>query len=183
MQFGGGIVFIEGLPDYPDANRLWHIVERNRVTLPGHRANGGARPPCSDRAEQPPAQDISSLRAFASTGEAWDEPTWRWLFETVGGARLPILNYTGGTETGGGILSCYTIAPQSPASFSGPAARHGCRRAGRGRRSKLMAIGELVMHNTWPGMTHAFWRDPKRYLDTYWGRWPGHLGPRRSGQR
>ena len=34
-------------------------------------------------------------------------------------------------------------------------------------------IGELCIHNTWPGMTHAFWRDPDRYLDTYWSRWDG----------
>ena len=113
-------MLIEGLPDHPDADRLWHIVERNRVTVLGiaptaarglrARSDGGAS--CR--------RSFGSLRAFASTGEAWDEPTWHWLFETVGGSRLPILNYSGGTETGGGILSCYTIAPQSPASFSGP---------------------------------------------------------------
>lgn len=171
LQFGAGIVFVEGLPNHPDHDRLWDIVERDRVTLLGiaPTAARGLRAAMDGRA---PTQDLSSLRAFASTGEAWDEPTWWWLFETVGQRRLPILNYTGGTETGGGILSNYTIAPQSPASFSGPLL---------GQDVDVLdadgkptdEIGELAIRNAWPGMTHAFWRDPERYLATYFDRFPG----------
>ncbi len=113
LQFGAGIVFVEGLPNHPDAGRLWRVVERNRVTFLGI-APTAARSIRAAMGDAKPAEDLSSLRAFASTGEAWDEPTWRWLFETVGGRRLPILNYTGGTETGGGLLSNYTIAKSSP---------------------------------------------------------------------
>jgi acetyl-CoA synthetase len=170
LQFGAGLVFTEGVPDFPDATRLWRIAERNRVTLQGiaptaargvKAAMGGARP----------AQDLSSLRAFASTGEAWDEPTWRWLFEEVGGSRLPILNYSGGTEVGGGILSCYTMAPQTPATFSGPLPGMDVDVLdASGERAD--GIGELVIRNIWPGMAHGFWRDPQRYLRTYWDRWP-----------
>ena len=170
LQFGGTIVFIEGLPDYPDASRLWQIVERHRVTLLGI-APTAARGLRAAIGGSTPTQDLSSLRAFASTGEAWDEPTWKWLFEKVGGSRLPILNYTGGTETGGGILSCYTIAPQTPASFSGPLLGMDVDVLDADGKS-TDGIGELVMLNTWPGITHAFWRDPERYLKTYWDRWP-----------
>jgi acetyl-CoA synthetase len=34
------------------------------------------------------------------------------------------------------------------------------------------AVGELVLRKPWPGMTRGFWRDPDRYLETYWSRWP-----------
>ena len=118
-----------------------------------------------------PAADLSSLRAFASTGEAWDDPTWHWLFETVGDKRLPILNYSGGTETGGGILSCYTIAPIAPASFAGPLPGMDVDVLDA-EGEPTSEIGELVVRNTWVGMTHSFWRDDERYLDTYWSRWP-----------
>jgi acetyl-CoA synthetase len=169
LQFGAGIVFVEGLPNYPDNNRLWNIVERNKVTLLGiaPTAARGLRAATNGAA---PSQDLSSLRAFASTGEAWDVITWHWLFEDVGGKRLPILNYTGGTETGGGILSNYTIAPQSPASFSGPLLGQDVDVLDADG-NQTIEIGELTVRNTWPGMTHAFWRDPERYLDTYWHRW------------
>jgi acetyl-CoA synthetase len=170
LQCGCGLVMIEGLPDHPAPDRLWRIVERNRVTVQGI-APSAARGLRARSDGSRPAADLSSLRAFASTGEAWDDPTWHWLFETVGGKKLPILNYSGGTETGGGILSCYTIAPQTPASFSGPLP---------GMDVDVLDadgqptndIGELVVRNTWAGMTHSFWRDDERYLDTYWSRWP-----------
>jgi acetyl-CoA synthetase len=63
---------------------------------------------------------MESLRSFVSTGEAWDEPTWWWLFDEVGGGRRPIVNYSGGTEVGGGILVGYPFLPAAPAAFNSP---------------------------------------------------------------
>jgi acetyl-CoA synthetase len=34
------------------------------------------------------------------------------------------------------------------------------------------AVGELVIKAPWIGMTRGFWKDPQRYLETYWARWP-----------
>ena len=170
LHCGAGIVLIEGLPDHPHTDRFWRIVERNRATVLGI-APTAARGLRSRSDGARPEGDLSSLRAFASTGEAWDEPTWHWLFEKVGQSRLPILNYTGGTETGGGILSCYTIAPQSPASFCGPLPGMDVDVLDA-EAQPTQEIGELVVRNTWVGMTHSFWRDDARYLDTYWSRWP-----------
>ncbi len=169
LHLGSTIVLIEGVPDYPEVDRMWHIAERNQATVLGivptvarglrGRMNGGR-----------PDADLSTLRAFTSTGEAWDEPSWRWLFDVVGQSRLPILNYTGGTETGGGILSCYTIAPQTPASFCGPLPGMDVDVFDASGKP-TQDIGELVVLNTWPGMTHSFWQDDERYLNTYWNRW------------
>ena len=170
LHAGSTIVLVEGLPDFPEFDRMWRIVERNRATFMGI-APTAARGLRSRSDGAAPAADLSSLRAFASTGEAWDEPTWHWLFETVGKKRLPVLNYTGGTETGGGILSCYTIAPQSPASFCGPLPGMDVDVLDADGKP-TNEIGELVMRNTWPGMAHSFWNDRERYLDTYWSRWP-----------
>jgi len=169
LHCGSAVVMIEGLPDYPEPDRLWRIVERNRVTVQGiaPTAARGLR----SRDVDGKGVDLSSLRAFASTGEAWDEPSWHWLFEQVGTKRLPILNYSGGTETGGGILSCYTMLPQTPASFCGPLPGMDVDVLDADARATT-EIGELVMLNTWPGMAHSFWKDDARYLDTYWSRWP-----------
>ncbi|MPM38918.1 Acetyl-coenzyme A synthetase [bioreactor metagenome] len=170
LQCGAGLVMAEGLPDFPSSDRLWNMVERNRITVLG-MAPTAARGLRARVNEGKPSADLSSLRAFASTGEAWDHPTWHWLFETVGDKRLPILNYTGGTETGGGILSCYTIAPQAPASFCGPLPGMDVDVLDA-EGNQTSEIGELSVRNTWVGMTHSFWRDDERYLDTYWSRWP-----------
>lgn len=167
LHLGCTVVMIEGVPDYPTADRMWRVVERNRATMVGVaptaarglRAQGGTV-----------SADISTLRAFASTGEAWDEPTWHWLFGEVGKGRLPIINYSGGTETGGGIVCCYTIAPQAPAAFSGPLPGMDVNVFDAGG-NPTDGIGELVVCNTWTGMTHSFWNDDARYLDAYWSRW------------
>jgi acetyl-CoA synthetase len=170
LHLGATVLLMEGLPDFPQADRLWEVVERNRLTLLGiaPTAARGLRARSNNRR---PSADLTSLRAFASTGEAWDEPSWRWLFETVGDSRLPVLNYSGGTEVGGGILSCYTIAPQSPASFSGPLPGMDVDVLDADGKS-TSGVGELVIRNTWPGMAHGFWESKQRYLDTYWSAWP-----------
>jgi acetyl-CoA synthetase len=170
LQLGASVVFTEGVPDYPTPRRMWEIVDRNGVTLQGVAptavrlvmAQGGGDP-----------GDLASLRAFASTGEAWDEPTWRWLFETVGGARRPIINYSGGTEVGGGILISYPFLPMEPASFNAPLPGVDAAVLDANGKPVIDAVGELVVLNTFPGMTHAFWQDRDRYLETYWSRWDG----------
>ncbi|MEV6218048.1 AMP-binding protein [Nocardia sp. NPDC051833] len=169
LQLGATIVMIEGLPTHPTANRMWEIVERNGVTVAGI-APTAAR---ALKAAGTVAPEMPSLRTFVSTGEAWDEPTWWWLFEEIGGKRRPIVNYSGGTEVGGGILIGYPFLPAEAAAFTG--ALPGVDAAVFGEDGTPVAgdIGELVVRNTFPGMTHAFWQDRDRYLETYWNQWDG----------
>ena len=63
---------------------------------------------------------FSSLRKFASTGEPWNPNPWLWLFNVVGRGRLPIINYSGGTEISGGILCGNVLTPLKPCAFAGP---------------------------------------------------------------
>jgi acetyl-CoA synthetase len=170
LQLGATVVFTEGVPTYPRPTRMWEIVERNGVTLQGIAPTAARAMLAEDGV---PAGNLSSLRAFASTGEAWDEPTWHWLFEQVGQSRRPIINFSGGTEVGGGMLISYPFLPMPPVSFT--AALPGVDAAVFDQDGKPVVgeIGELVLRNTFPGMTHAFWQDRDRYLATYWERWDG----------
>ena len=98
---GATIVFAEGAPDWPSPDRLWRTVEQERVTALGLS-------PTLARALLPhgaPTSDLSSLRTFVTTGEPWNPEPYRWLFEDVGGSRVPVINCTGGTEVGACFLS------------------------------------------------------------------------------
>ncbi|MGW4336507.1 AMP-binding protein [Rhodococcus koreensis] len=170
LQLGATIVLTEGVPDYPSSRRLWDIAERNGVTFQGIAPTAARAVMSSSDGD---FGDLGSIRAFASTGEAWDEPTWRWLFETVGRSRRPIVNYSGGTETGGGILVSYPFLPMEPACFNGPLPGMDVAVRNAAGDPVTGEVGELTVHNTWPGMTHAFWHDRERYLQTYWKRWEG----------
>lgn len=169
LQLGSTIVLVEGLPHHPQPQRIWEIAERHRVTFQGI-APTAARLLMNEGAA--PEHDISSIRSFASTGEAWDEPTWQWLFTEVGGGSRPIVNYSGGTETGGGILVGYPFLPMAPAGFNGPLPGMDVAVLDAEGHPVIGEVGELSVLNTWPGMTHAFWGDSERYLQTYWSRWP-----------
>lgn len=169
LQLGATIVMIEGLPTHPSANRMWEIIERNGVTVAGI-APTAARALKAAGTVAPP---MPSLRTFVSTGEAWDEPTWWWLFEEIGAKSRPIVNYSGGTEVGGGILIGYPFLPAAPAAFTGALPGVDAAVFGEDGKPVVGEIGELVVRNTFPGMTHAFWQDRERYLETYWNQWDG----------
>src|SRR5690606_30442839 len=64
--------------------------------------------------------DLSSLRMLGSTGSPWDPESWLWLFNTVSGGRIPIINYSGGTEISGGIVVGNFFGPSKPCAFCGP---------------------------------------------------------------
>jgi acetyl-CoA synthetase len=117
------------------------------------------------------AHDTSSLKYFCSTGEPWNPDPWIWLFEAVGGGRRPIINYSGGTEISGGILMGNPILPLKPCAFSGPCPGMDVRVYNEDGEPVVDEVGELVIKTPWIGMTRGFWKDPQRYLDTYWSRW------------
>lgn len=171
LTLGAAIVILEGTPDYPGPDRLWRMVERHRVTTLGLA-------PTAIRALMPhgeaivEATDRSSLRALGSTGETWNPDPWWWYFDVVGEGRCPIVNYSGGTETSGGIVSGFTISPMKPCSFAGPIPGMVADIVDEHGRSMRTGVGELVLREPWVGMTNGLWRDPVRYEETYWSRFP-----------
>lgn len=171
LSLGATLVLFEGVPDFPGADRLWDVVQRHRVSVLGI-APTVVRALMRHGTAPVSAHDLSSLRALGSTGEPWNTAPWMWFFENVGRSRLPIINYSGGTEISGGILGGNMLTPLRPCAFAGPVpgmVADVWDEAGHPVRGE---VGELVLRAPWPGMTQGFWRDPERYLETYWSRWP-----------
>jgi acetyl-CoA synthetase len=167
---GTTIVFAEGAPDWPP-DRLWRLVERQRVSILGLS-------PTLVRALIPhgdPEADLSSLRVMVTTGEPWNPDPYRWLFDQVGGGRAPIINCSGGTEVGACFLSPVPSIPIKACSLGGPALGMAMDVVDAEGRSLVGTgeVGELVCRKPFPGMTRGFWRDYERYLDAYWRRFPG----------
>jgi len=166
---GAAVVYMEGAPDWP-ADRLWRLVESERVTMLGVS-------PTLIRALIPkgePAADLSSLRVVTTTGEPWNRGPYDWLSEHVcGGGRIPIVNISGGTEVGACFLGVTVTSPTKPCSLGFPALGQDLDVLDDAGRSVRGEVGELVCKRPWPGMTRGLWRDPERYLETYWERFPG----------
>jgi acetyl-CoA synthetase len=168
---GATTLFYEGALDYPGPDRLWSLVEDHAVTILGvsptlvrSLAVYGDAPV--------KGHDLSTLRVLGSTGEPWNPEPWRWLFETVGKKNLPIINYSGGTEISGGIVMGNVLTPIKPCSFAGPLPGMAADVVDDEGRSVRNQVGELVIRQPWIGMTRGFWKDPQRYIQTYWSRLP-----------
>jgi acetyl-CoA synthetase len=168
---GATMLFYDGALDYPGPDRLWSLVENHGVTILGVSPTL-VRTLMRHGDEPLESHDLSSLRILGSTGEPWNLEPWRWFFEKVGKTRLPIINYSGGTEVSGGILMGNVLTPIKPCSFAGPVPGMAADVVDDQGRPLRNQVGELVVRRPWIGMTRGFWRDPERYVQAYWSRFP-----------
>ena len=171
LMIGGTAVFYDGAPDHPNPARIWDVAERQGVTHLGISPTL-TRVLMASGERAAPSQPIPGLRVLASTGEPWTPEAWTWLFEVVGRGRVPIMNYSGGTECGGGLVSGNFLTPSRPGSFAGPIPGIDAAVFNEQGQAVTGEVGELVVRQPYLGMTLGFWKDRARYLDTYWSRWP-----------
>lgn len=167
---GATLLLYEGSPDRPDTNRLWRLVERHGVTMLGVSPTLVRALRSADR---DPAPDLSSVHVLGSTGEPWDPESYEWLARDVFGGRVPVINFSGGTEVGGSFLAPYPVEPIRSCSLGGPSLGMDVDVVDDIGRSVRGQVGELVCRQPWPSMTRGIWKDDERYLQAYWSRFPG----------
>ncbi|MEI6463881.1 MAG: AMP-binding protein [Verrucomicrobiota bacterium] len=168
------VVLYDGAPNFPTSDRLWEICARLGVVTLGCsptlirlmlRATDG---------EGPGAYDLAKLRVLGSTGEVWDETSYRWYAAKVGGGRCPVINISGGTEIIGCHVQPYPIEPLKPCTVGGPALGMDVDVfTDEGTPAPRGTMGHLVCKQPAPSMTKGFLHDDARYLETYFSRFPG----------
>jgi acetyl-CoA synthetase len=171
LAWGATMFCYDGAPDHPGPDRIWAMVERHRVTILGVSPTL-VRALMAHGDEHVDRHDLSSLRVLGSTGEPWNEGPWQWYFERVGGGRCPVINVSGGTEVGC-FLAPHVVEDITPCSLGGPALGCDMDVVDDDCNPVRGTVGELVCRAPWPAMTRGVWKDPERYLETYWSRWPG----------
>jgi len=170
---GATMVLVEGTPDYPDPGRMWRLVQQHQVSFLGVAPTTvrGLMRAGTDEVEK---WELSSLRITASTGEPWTDEAWNWFFAHVCQRRVPLFNWTGGTEIGGGILIGTLMHPLKPCAFGGPIPGMGADILDdHGNPVAPGQVGELVLKAPSIGLTRGLWKDPERYLETYWSMYDG----------
>jgi acetyl-CoA synthetase len=169
---GGTLVLYEGSPDVPDLDRLWDLVQRHGVTMLGVSPTL-VRTLRTTTQTETARFDLSSVHTIGSTGEPWDPDSYEWLARDVFGGRIPIINFSGGTEVGGSFLAPYPVEPIRSCSLGGPSLGMDVDVVDDQARPIRGEIGELVCRQPWPSMTRGVWNDPGRYLEAYWSTFPG----------
>jgi acetyl-CoA synthetase len=167
-------VLYEGVPDYPDRDRWWAIVERYQVDIL-YTAPTAIRAHMKWGPEHAEKHDLSSLRLLGSVGEPINPEAWVWYREHIGGGRCPVVDTWWQTETG---MIMITPLPGVTTTKPGSATRPfpGVDAAvvnDQGQEVPPGGGGYLVLRKPWPAMLRGIYKDHDRFVETYWSRFPG----------
>jgi acetyl-CoA synthetase len=168
---GATSVLYEGAPNYPAEDRWWEICERYGVTL-FYTAPTAIRACMKWGREHPEKHDLSALRLLGSVGEPINPRAWLWYHEVIGGGRAPVVDTWWQTETGGIMIAPLpglTTTKPGSATVPLPGIEAAIYDSQGGEIEE--GGGTLVITKPWPGMARTLYREPDRFLETYWERY------------
>jgi acetyl-CoA synthetase len=168
---GATSVMYEGAPDYPDKDRWWQIVERYGVTIL-YTAPTAIRACMKWGREYPERHDLSSLRLLGSVGEPINPRAWVWYQQVIGGGRCPVVDTWWQTETGQIMITPLPgITETKPGSATRPFPGVAAAVVNRDGEIVEEGGGFLTLRRPWPAMARTLYKEPERYVETYWSRW------------
>lgn len=166
-------VLFEGIPTYPDPGRFWRIIEKYQVNV-FYTAPTAIRALIRTGEEFPGKYDLSSLRILGTVGEPINPEAWMWYHSIVGKGKCPIVDTWWQTETGGILITslpgCHILKPGSAGRpFFGvdPVVLRD-----NGEECRPNEGGSLCIRKPWPGIMRTTWGDHRRFMDTYFSRFP-----------
>lgn len=184
---GATSVMYEGTPDTPRSEmrtgsdraewpkgRLWDIIERYGVTQ-FYTAPTAIRAFMKWGASHLEGYDLGSLRVLGSVGEPINPEAWMWYHRNIGNERCPIVDTWWQTETGAIMISPLPgVTTTKPGSASAPLPGIVAELVDdAGVVMSAPGGGYLTLSEPWPSMLRGIWRDPDRFTETYWKRFPG----------
>ncbi len=173
LSNGATQVIYEGVPNYPENDRLWSIVEKYKVSI-FYTAPTAIRTFMKWGVEEPQKHDLSSLRVIGSVGEPINPEAWMWYHENIGQGRCPVVDTWWQTETGGIMISPLPgVTTTKPGSATFPLPGIGAEVVDEKGNIITRGGGYLTLTHPWPGMLRGIWGDPERFQETYWSKFPG----------
>ena len=165
-------VMYEGVPTYPDPGRTWRIAERLRVNI-FHTAPTTIRMLRKSGPDEPAKYDYH-FKLMTTVGEPIEPEVWKWYYEVVGKKEAAIVDTYWQTETGGFIGTTLPgIEPMKPGSC-GPGAL-GITPVILDENGEELppgsgSAGNMCISNPWPGRMQTIWKDPNRFIETYFAK-------------
>ena len=180
LLHGATQVMYEGSPDYPNASRMWDIIQKYQVTI-FYTTPTALRMFMKFGDDIPNSFNLSTLRLLGTVGEPINPEVWKWYFDVIGKNKCPIIDTWWQTETGGIMISnlpgIETISLK-PGSATQPIP--GVDIAvidDDGNEVDDGTKGSLVIRKPWPGMLLTLWNDDEKYKNVYWSKYEGMYYP------
>ena len=173
LAAGATTLMYEGAPDWPKPDRFWRIIEKYRATI-FYTSPTAIRSFIRQGDDWPNSRDLSSLRLLGSVGEPINPAAWKWYRHVIGKDRLPIVDTWWQTETGAIMISPIPGAtPAKPGSATLPLPGVAVDLLDDQGKSVKVGKGLLVLTKPWPAMLRTLYKDPERFKENYWSRFPG----------
>jgi len=169
LSQGATSLMFEGVPTWPDAGRLWDIVDKHKVNIV-YTAPTAIRSLMAAGDEYVDNKDLSSITKLGTVGEPINEEAWHWYDQKIGKGKAPIVDTWWQTETGGFLISPIAgVTPTVPGYAMLPLPgvqpvlvdENGNEIEGNG------VSGNLCIKFPWPGMLRTTYGDHERCRQTY----------------
>ncbi len=188
LSCGATVFMYEGVPTYPKPDRFWELIEKYKISI-FYTAPTVIRSLVQEGVEYTKKHDLSSLKLLGSVGEPIDPKSWLWYFKEIGKEKCPIVDTWWQTETGGIMLTtlpgAHSMKPGSAGfPFFGVVPKvikhkdedEECKEADLHRpECSIGEMGKLMLDRPWPGMLKTLWKDPDRFIHTYWAKFGKYL--------
>ena len=171
---GATLVMHEGLPNYPEVNRISKIIDKHNVNIL-YIAPTAIRALMAEGDKAVAGTSRQSLRLLGTVGEPINPEAWHWYYKTVGEERCAIVDTWWQTETGAAML---TPLPGATDLKPGSATRpfFGVQPALVDNAGLLIegeGEGNLVILDSWPGQARTVFGDHDRFIQTYFTHFKG----------
>ena len=171
---GATTLMFEGVPTYPDAGRLWEIVDKHQVNI-FYTAPTGIRALMAKGEDPVKKSSRKSLRILGTVGEPINPEAWNWYYDVVGDSRCPIVDTWWQTETGAIMITPLPGATDlKPGSATLPF--FGIEPELVDNEGNLLegaTDGNLCIARSWPSMMRTIYGDHKRFMETYLSAYKG----------
>ncbi|MDZ4164692.1 MAG: acetate--CoA ligase [Smithellaceae bacterium] len=174
LSSGATSLMFEGVPNYPEPDRFWQIVEKYQVNS-FYTAPTAIRAMMKTGEDWPNKRDLSSLRVLGSVGEPINPEAWLWYYQVIGKERCPVADTWWQTETGGILITSLPGAiPMKPGCATVPyfgvqpvVVRQD------GTEAQVNEGGYLCIKRPWPSFMRTVFGDPERFKQQYFIQYPG----------
>ncbi|MEV4901236.1 acetoacetate--CoA ligase [Citricoccus sp. NPDC055426] len=170
---GSSVVTFDGNPGYPDANRLWSLVDRRDVTFFG--TSPAFLDSCA-KADLHPSQEFEfkALQTLGSTGSPLTSDGFEWIYREVK-EDLLVVSSSGGTDIASSFVGAVPILPVRSGRIQSRFLGAEVRAFDSSGRSVEDEVGELVLTKPLPSMPVFLWGDDdgSRLRDSYYDMYPG----------
>lgn len=171
LSCGGTTLMYEGIPTWPEADRLAKIVDKYGVNIL-YTAPTAIRSLMAEEGRALGTTHRLSLRKLGLVGEPVSEDTWVWYCNVFGNGNCPVVDTWWQTETGG-----IMIAPVKDGEILQPGAATSPLFGvavdvvdDTGNSLPAMIEGNLVVRKSWPGQARTILGDHSRFEQTYFSQ-------------